>query len=183
MPYMAPEILNGNPHTLESDIYSLGIIINEIITVIPPFNNQPHDGKLAAEICCGKRPNIREETPDSLKELIEKCWDAIPEERPTAKEILHTLSDRLYAYKSIPLKRLSYNFNESIKIRLDELNETHPQSFYTSRFFSFHNLPQPKNCSNRQKFISSRKIMKTQTVQVDTLHSDEYLECELMDID
>src|SRR5437764_14299054 len=43
MPYMAPEILRGESHTLASDVYSIGIIINEIITVTPPFNNQPHD--------------------------------------------------------------------------------------------------------------------------------------------
>src|ERR1043166_10346982 len=53
MPYMAPEILRGNPHTLASDIYSLGVIINEIITVIPPFNNQPHDLFLTLDICRG----------------------------------------------------------------------------------------------------------------------------------
>src|SRR5436853_5605603 len=41
MPYMAPEILRGKPHTLASDIYSLGVIINEIIAVVPPFNDQP----------------------------------------------------------------------------------------------------------------------------------------------
>src|SRR5579859_280033 len=66
MPYMAPEVLCGNPYTLASDIYSLGIIINEIITVIPPFNNLPHDELLALEICKDKlRPDIREETPKS----------------------------------------------------------------------------------------------------------------------
>src|SRR6266542_4939217 len=69
IPYMAPEILCGKPHTLASDVYSLGVIINEIITVIPPFNNHPHDCYLALDICRGLRPNIREETPDSLKEL------------------------------------------------------------------------------------------------------------------
>jgi serine/threonine protein kinase len=36
MPYVAPEILHGEQHTLASDIYSLGIIMNEIITVTPP---------------------------------------------------------------------------------------------------------------------------------------------------
>src|ERR1043165_1377216 len=114
MPYMAPEILRGNPHTLASDIYSLGVIINEIITIVPPFHNQPHhDYLLAEDICRGLRPAIRTETPDSLKELIEKCWDANPENRPTAEEIFSTLLYHLNAYKNMPLKHLSYNFNES----------------------------------------------------------------------
>ncbi|PKC61429.1 kinase-like protein [Rhizophagus irregularis] len=29
MPYIAPEVLNGKPYTLSSDIYSLGVIIAE----------------------------------------------------------------------------------------------------------------------------------------------------------
>src|SRR3954449_10830215 len=91
MPYIAPEILRGNPHTLASDIYSLGIIINEIITVIPPFNDQPHDHFLVLDICRGLRPTIRAETPKFLKELIEKCWDANPEKRPTSEKIIYIL--------------------------------------------------------------------------------------------
>jgi serine/threonine protein kinase len=167
MPYIAPEILRGKPHTLASDVYSLGVIINEIITVIPPFNNLPHDHYLALDICRGLRPDIRVETPDSLKELIKKCWDANPENRPTSEEILHTLSYHLNAYKSMPLKRLSYNFNESTSITdlfLEvQLDEIHPQATYTSRLLNFQNLPEPMNCSNQQEFISSRHINKIQT--------------------
>jgi serine/threonine protein kinase len=79
MPYMAPEVLRGNPYTQASDIYSLGIIINEMITIIQPFNNQPHDHYLALDICRGLRPHIKTGTPEFLKELIKKCWDANPE--------------------------------------------------------------------------------------------------------
>src|ERR1051325_6549931 len=116
MPYMAPEILRGGLYTLASDIYSLGIIINEIITVVPPFNDQPHDIFLALDICRGLRPTIRIETPGSLKELIERCWDANPENRPTAEEILNTLSRNLYVYKNMPPKNISYDFNEKTNI-------------------------------------------------------------------
>src|SRR3954451_13792112 len=59
MPYIAPEILRGKPHTLASDVYSLGVIINEIITVVPPFNDQPHIHYLALDICRGLRPHIK----------------------------------------------------------------------------------------------------------------------------
>jgi serine/threonine protein kinase len=193
MPYIAPEILRGKPHTLASDVYSLGVIINEIITVIPPFNNLPHDHYLALDICRGLRPNIREETPDSLKELIKKCWDANPENRPSSGEIFHTLSYHLNAYKSMPLKKLSYNFNESTNITKEiQLNETntrlsynpnestnitdlflkvqleeiHPQAIYTSRLLNLQNLPEPINCPNQQECIFSRYIKKIRTGEV-----------------
>ncbi|RIA96075.1 kinase-like domain-containing protein, partial [Glomus cerebriforme] len=88
IPYMAPEILRGEEYTQASDIYSLGIIINEIISTIPPFYNQSHDFYLALDICHGLRPKICEQTPDFLKELIQQCWDANPKNRPTSETIL-----------------------------------------------------------------------------------------------
>src|SRR5947209_20613639 len=87
MPYMAPEILRGKEYTQKSDIYSFGIIMNEIISVVPPFNDVPHDEHLTLDICRGKRPKIREETPEFLEELIQRCWDANPENRPTSEEV------------------------------------------------------------------------------------------------
>ncbi|GBB90466.1 hypothetical protein RclHR1_17430002 [Rhizophagus clarus] len=176
LPYMAPEILRGKPHTLASDIYSLGVIINEIITVIPPFNNQPHDHFLALDICRGLRPNIRAETPDFLKELIKKCWNANPENRPSSKEIFYILSDRLNEYKNMALT-LSYNLNES-----DEL-QSHPLATYMSRLLNFQKLPEPINFPNQQKFISSRYIKKKQSGHVSIFHSDECSDCIIMDID
>src|SRR5207249_489056 len=89
IPYMAPEILRGNEYTQASDVYSLGIIINEIISIIPPFHNQPHDYYLAIDICRGLRPKIKDDIPDFLKELIQKYWDANPDNRPTSKEVLN----------------------------------------------------------------------------------------------
>ncbi|PKC03274.1 kinase-like protein [Rhizophagus irregularis] len=175
IPYMAPEILRGKPHTLASDVYSLGVIINEIITVIPPFNNQPHDHFLALDICRGLRPNIREETPTSLKELIIKCWDANPVNRPASKEILYILSNKLSEYRNMPLK-LSYNLNESNEL------QPYPLATYMSRPLNFQNLLKSINCTNQQEFISSRYTKKIRTGQVNTLNSDECSDCIIMDI-
>ena len=54
-----PEILRGKEYTKESDVYSLGIVMNEIISIVPPFNNEPHDHYLALDICHGRRLRIR----------------------------------------------------------------------------------------------------------------------------
>src|SRR6266542_4226744 len=118
------------------------------------------------------RPTMRSETPNSLKELIRKCWDANPENRPTSEEIFHTLSHHLNTYKSLPLKKLSYNFNESTNIT--SLLLLHSQAIYTSRLLNFQNLLEPTNWPNQQEFISSRYIKKIQTGTV-----REFLLCHL----
>ncbi|RIA99335.1 kinase-like domain-containing protein [Glomus cerebriforme] len=158
MPYMAPEILRGKEYTQKSDIYSLGIIMNEIISIIPPFNDEPHDHYLALDICRGKRPKIRDETPDSLKELIQKCWDAIPENRPSSKEVGDEVV-KLYG-RFEELSELTYNFTpitkSTTKTTKTQLYETHTQAIYTSRLLNLSNLPEPVNCLNQEGFISSR---------------------------
>src|SRR5688572_30420683 len=79
LPYMAPEIFRGKPYTKESDIYSLGVVINAIISGGLPLSDRPQDEFLMLEICRGLRPEIRDEAPQYLKEVIQKCWDADPE--------------------------------------------------------------------------------------------------------
>ena len=43
LPYIAPEVLNGEPYTKASDIYSFGVIIVEFSSGKPPFYDRKHD--------------------------------------------------------------------------------------------------------------------------------------------
>ncbi|RGB40270.1 kinase-like domain-containing protein [Rhizophagus diaphanus] len=114
VPYIAPEVLRGNEFTQASDKYSLGIIINEIIFGNRPFNSRPYDEYLAIEICEGLRPNIRDRTPKPLKEMIQKCWDENPRNRPNTDEIYDMLRDFMYT-KNEGNKERSYNFRKYTK--------------------------------------------------------------------
>ncbi|CAB4432999.1 unnamed protein product [Rhizophagus irregularis] len=46
LPYIAPEVLNGEPYTLSSDIYSIGVIMAELSSGNPPFYKRNHDNSL-----------------------------------------------------------------------------------------------------------------------------------------
>ncbi|CAB5388485.1 unnamed protein product [Rhizophagus irregularis] len=84
MPYVAPEVLSGKPYTQAADIYSFGMIMYFTATGKQPFSNCPHE----LDICNGIRPEINElEAPKYYIDLMKKCWDQNPENRPNSFEI------------------------------------------------------------------------------------------------
>ncbi|CAI2169138.1 11112_t:CDS:2 [Funneliformis geosporum] len=93
LPFVAPEVLRGQPYTLASDIYSFSMIMWEFISGIPPFDNKAHDFQLSLEICKGKRPKIIENIPQCYIALMKKCWDSDPLKRPTASEIINIIGN------------------------------------------------------------------------------------------
>src|SRR6266536_3818541 len=87
MPYIAPEVLNGEAYTSSSDIYSFGVVMAELSSGKPPFYNKKHNLSLALAICNGLRPEFGKGTPEFYKKLAYKCMDANSNERPTADEL------------------------------------------------------------------------------------------------
>ncbi|RHZ84592.1 hypothetical protein Glove_79g120 [Diversispora epigaea] len=144
IPFMAPEILNGKIYTRESDMYSFGMIMLEVFTSYPPFYDIQHDLNLIMSICNGHKPEIKCEVPQLLKDVMEKCWNIDPHNRPTAEELKTQLS-----------KFLNYNEedNEELEEQIEAANELnknfiqydpskmHPEAIYTTRIFSKFTMP------------------------------------------
>ncbi|EXX54180.1 Tpk3p [Rhizophagus irregularis DAOM 197198w] len=128
IPYMAPEVLRGKPYTKAADIYSFGIIMWELTSGIPAFNNRPHDFDLSLDICIGLRPKIVEGTlPAIYARLMKRCWDSDPNKRPTADELVEILSIwSIYSPCFDSNNRIPFPNNEPI-------TKNHPLSCYTSR--------------------------------------------------
>ncbi|RGB43014.1 kinase-like domain-containing protein [Rhizophagus diaphanus] len=87
IPYMAPEIFQGQKYIKASDIYSFGMVMWELMTGRRPFWNRNHDTELIIEICDGLRPPIVTNTPKGYVELMKECWHPDPEKRPNAINI------------------------------------------------------------------------------------------------
>jgi len=87
IPYMAPEIFQGQKYTKESDIYSFGMIMWEFMTARRPFWDRSHDIDLIIEICDGLRPPIVTNAPEGYIELMKECWHSDPKKRPSATDI------------------------------------------------------------------------------------------------
>jgi serine/threonine protein kinase len=93
LPYMAPEVLRGNTYTQASDIYSLSMIMWEFTSGIPPFKHKTHELELNLEICKGEQPEIVENTPKCYIDLMKKCWDSEPSNRPTIIMLENIISE------------------------------------------------------------------------------------------
>src|SRR3990170_2226354 len=87
IPYMAPEVLRGKPYTPASNIYSFAMIMWELTSLVPPFDDRAHDFHLSLSICKGERPEIVEDTPQCYIDLMKRCWDNDPLKRPNASDI------------------------------------------------------------------------------------------------
>ena len=166
LPYVAPEVLRGSQYTQAADVYSFGIIMNEFMSEEIPYNDIPHDQILTVRICNGLRPNISDDTPKLLADLIKKCWDAKSENRPTARELVRVLekwcleeirdkNSVLYSQvKGCEKIRKSKLKNESNEDK-SKNNQTHPQAIYTSRLLNFKDLPKPVNSLELANYSNS----------------------------
>ena len=63
------------------------MIMWEHTTGKKPFHDREHNHYLISDILKGERPQITNDTPEFYAELMKKCWDHNPENRPTAVEI------------------------------------------------------------------------------------------------
>src|SRR6266511_3570859 len=121
------------------------MIMWEHTTGKKPFHDRPHDEYLMLDILKGERPKITDDTPEFYAELMKKCWDHNPENRPTAREIWDCLEE-YYWYddeteKKKEIIKLAENKRQEIikseKFLLDTKNyKNHSKSFYTSRLLN-----------------------------------------------
>ena len=143
LPYIAPEVLRGQPYTKASDVYSFGIITYELLSNLPPYYDKEHDISLTLQMCQGLRPTFRIKIPALLEELINKCWDADPKQRPSIEELYGTLKDWDSEVKDNKNTKLTQQIQEAEKynqslpenIRFPKY-EIHQGAIYTSRLIN-----------------------------------------------
>jgi len=91
--WMAPEALMANTFSTKTDIYSFGVVIWEIVTGQVPWKGVKLHLIIEKSIN-GERLPIPPNCPPGLKEIMQRCWNQTPEERPEFTEICDFLNDR-----------------------------------------------------------------------------------------
>jgi serine/threonine protein kinase len=88
--YLAPEQILGEPHSTKSDLFSLGIVLYQMLTGIPPF-----DGSSVAAVCAQilstnpPAPSRRNPAlPPGLDHIVMRCLAKDPADRYPSAEAL-----------------------------------------------------------------------------------------------
>jgi len=85
--YASPEVWNDESYTSKSDIWSLGCVIYEMITLRPPFKAESMEG-LYHKIMKGKYQKIPDKYSQDLNELLKLMLKVNQNERPSCDELL-----------------------------------------------------------------------------------------------
>ena len=85
--YASPEVWKDQPYDNKSDIWSLGCVAYEMITLHPPFRAQNMEG-LYNKVIKGNYPKINDKYSSDLSDLIKLLLKVNPSERPNCSQIL-----------------------------------------------------------------------------------------------
>ena len=140
--WTAPEHLRSGEHkgSVNGDIYSLGIIISEILSRDEPYSNDKEYltiREILYKIQFSENPPFRPAvscTPDliPLEDLMKACWDEKPENRPGLYEISSTLNRIINSnskHGSLVdnllqrLEKYSTNLEKIVEDKVDELRQ------------------------------------------------------------
>ncbi|EXX50456.1 uncharacterized protein OCT59_023961 [Rhizophagus irregularis] len=91
IPYIDPKKFSIQSYSLnkESDVYSVGILLWEISSGKPPFEEP--DDSLAVHILQGLREKVNPDTSIDYVHLYIECWSGDPDKRPSMHEVVKRL--------------------------------------------------------------------------------------------
>jgi len=85
--HMAPELLMDCKLSKSADVYSFGMLLWEIFHCRRPFEGMIHAQIIAHVALKDVRPDIDESMPGEYRRMVEDCWTAEDEERPSFEEL------------------------------------------------------------------------------------------------
>lgn len=164
--YTAPEIFQDDEIDEKVDVYSFGIILNEIYSGKRPYDGIKNPFVLQSKIANNFRPEISsKKSAAPLKPLIIRCWSKDPKERPSFSEILQTLNNDTFL-KNSKMEISNFDFQNYVKY----INSA--EKAYESN---------PNQIVNINDFITSGRVdlnttpidRKPHTLRRSTLHSSK----------
>ena len=99
--YASPEVWKDKPYDNKSDVWSLGCVLYEMITLRPPFRAQNMEG-LYNKVCKGQFSRIPDKFSDDLFKVVQFLLQVNPISRPSCEQILNypIVQKRIEYFKS-----------------------------------------------------------------------------------
>ena len=80
--YASPEVWKDQPYDIKSDIWSLGCVVYETITLKPPFRAQDMSS-LYKKVLVGKYPRIPSQFSQDLASIVKQLLTVNARQRPS----------------------------------------------------------------------------------------------------
>ncbi|GET03663.1 kinase-like domain-containing protein [Rhizophagus clarus] len=157
------------------------MIMWEFTSGIPLSKYRAYDLEFILSICNGERPKIIENTPQCYIDLMEKCWDSDPENRPTIMDLEHKISEWVRCIdEHYEINNDDNNNNRSYRFMLNNDKKA------TNDMFEFVNASNTQvqeltNVSHPQAYYTSRKLTEILTETSDKENSEDYSEFMIKD--
>ena len=123
--YIAPEVLMGREYGVKADVYSLGVLINEMLATVAPYDDTPLAQldlpAFEAAVMAGGRPKLADCQNVALTQLVVECWHADADSRPTVESIMKTLERTDRDMQTQQQQQLIANATEAASSSLDDL--------------------------------------------------------------
>ncbi|XP_075979521.1 uncharacterized protein LOC142978821 [Anticarsia gemmatalis] len=97
--WMAPESLQQGVFSTASDVWALGVLVFELVTLgARPYGDMA-PLRVMHFVAKGNTPPMPRDVTPQTNALAHLCWRRKPEERPTAAEVVAYLAERPYALR------------------------------------------------------------------------------------
>ncbi|KAL5703705.1 non-specific serine/threonine protein kinase [Ranunculus cassubicifolius] len=108
--WMAPEVINHQPYDQKADVFSFAIVLWELTTAKVPYDTlTPLQAALGVRQ--GLRPDLPENVHPKILDLMQRCWEALPMDRPSFSEIRVELEELLEEVRTDNHERRMFRLN------------------------------------------------------------------------
>lgn len=108
--WMAPEVIEHKPYDYKADVFSFGIALWELLTGELPYTGLTPLQAAVGVVQKSLRPTIPKHAHPRLAELLERCWQHDPTQRPNFSEITDILQHMM---KEVASERENNHSNKS----------------------------------------------------------------------